>query len=243
MADSCLAVHLNNFVELTDAEVKLLSELEKDPASYKGGSQIYSEGDGLDQLFIVNDGWLASSTMLVDGDRQILQLHYTGDLVGAAEVSLQNSFSTLTTLTDVTLCRFPRNELGELFAEQPRLAALIYSMGMINNVILADRLKALGRTNARARIANLLMSMITQIRLMSGDDDVSFDMPLTQIEIADAVGLTPVHVSRVLGNLEEQGIIRRTGRRIKLCDEKQLSAIGQYDNRYADLDTRWLPPS
>jgi len=241
MPDSCLAVHLSNFVDLTEAEERLLGDLEKEPASYSGGTEIYAEGEALDQLFIVNEGWLASSTMLVDGDRQILQLHYTGDLVGAAEVSLQNSFSTLTTLTNVTLCRFPRSELGELFAKQPRLAALIYGMGMINNVILADRLKALGRTNAKARIANLLMSIIMQIRLMSGDGDISFDMPLTQIEIADAVGLTPVHVSRVLGELERQGIIERASRRIQLCDEKRLSAIAQYDNRFSDLDTKWLP--
>mgnify|MGYP003678206317 CR=1 FL=1 len=241
MTDSCLAVHLNHFLDLTDREEEVLAELEKDSADYGAGETIFHEGDTLTDLFVVNKGWLACSTMVLDGDRQVLQLHYAGDVMGTAGIAFERAFASATTLTPVTLCRFPRKNLDKLFKDHQRLAALLYAIGMMENVVLCDRLKALGRTNAEARVANLLLSIVSKKRVMSADPITEFEMPLTQVDIADAVGVTPVHVNRTLRNMERRGLIDRTGRTIKLGDEQRLREIAEYTNRFEQIDTSWFP--
>ncbi|PHR12610.1 MAG: Crp/Fnr family transcriptional regulator [Sphingopyxis sp.] len=241
MTDSCLAAHFNHFLDLTKKEEDVLAELEKDPADYGAGETIFHEGDRLTDLFIVNKGWLACSTMVLDGDRQVLQLHYAGDVMGTAGIAFEQAFASAKTLTPVTLCRFPRKNLDKLFEDHDRLAALLYAIGMMENVVLCDRLKALGRTNAEARVANLILSIVSRMRVMSAEPITEFEMPLTQVDIADAVGVTPVHVNRTLRILENRGLISRIGRTIKLEDEQRLCETAEYTNRFEKIDTSWFP--
>ena len=92
------------------------------------------------------------------------------------------------------------------------------------------------------RLAMLLLDIRARLRVTAGGVVDSFDLPLTQQDIGDAVGLTKVHVSRTLGEMERQGLIQRTGKRMKILDEGRMLAMTGFVDRYGEIDTSWLPP-
>jgi CRP-like cAMP-binding protein len=139
------------------------------------------------------------------------------------------------------VCPFDRSVLSELMVEHPRLSGMILVYSQIERVALTDRLAALGRTSAKARVAALLLEL--RNRLSATDKSVAnaFALGLTQEEIGDATGLTAVHVNRMLRQLEEERLIARENGRVTLVDERALARAANYVNRYEGLDLGWLP--
>jgi len=238
---SCFAERLEHYLPLTDREKVALSRLEDIERHYRRGTVIRRENDRAHDIFVLRAGWMYSYVLLDDGSRQILRLHFPGDLVGTSGGAFVAATDSLVALTDVKLCPFEKGALSVLFEEHPRLAALLFVITQAERVSLTDRLASLGRTSARARVAALLLDTIDRLRLMNRDIGNSFHLPLTQEEIGDATGLTAVHVNRMMRVLVEEGLITRSNSTIIINDEERLARIANYINRYAELDTSWLP--
>lgn len=244
MVNSCLVHKLENYLPLTDREKEALATLERSPRTYSGGTTIISEGDDAETLYVVQDGWLHSSNDLADGRRQILLLHYPGDILGAASIAFDEASSSVVAGDDASLCRFPKSALGAIFDEHPRLAALLYAIGMLENVALSDRLKVLGSSSGKGRLAGFILEILSRLRASQSQALVSFDMRLTQADIGDATGLNKIHVNRLLRELEQQdGAIRRTGRTIEILREDYLLEISSFADRYRAIDSSWFPAS
>ena len=241
MTSSCIESRLSHYVELTASEKKLLADLEAAPEERGAGEVLFHETDPVDYLYIVKKGWLLSSNLLVDGERQILQMHFPGDLLGCASIAFSNAVATVTSVSPVVVCKFPRSNLGDLFVKEPRLAALLYSVLGLENVNLTDRLKTLGRTNGKARLCNLFLSIFSQLRIVEGNELTEIELPLRQRDLADAVGMSEVHVYRIIAEMEVEGLIEKKRRRLKLLDEDRMAELGQFDNRMTHIDTRWYP--
>jgi CRP-like cAMP-binding protein len=111
----------------------------------------------------------------------------------------------------------------------------------IERVALTDRLAALGRTSAKARVAALLLELRNRLRATDKTIANAFALGLTQEEIGDATGLTAVHVNRMLRQLEEEGMIARDSGKVTLLDERGLGRAANYVNRFERLDLSWLP--
>lgn len=139
------------------------------------------------------------------------------------------------------VCPFDRSALSALFVEHPRLAALILVFNQVKRVALTDRLAALGRTSAKARVAALLIDMRNRLRGTDNGLGATYVLGLTQEEIGDATGLTAVHVNRMLRQLEDEQLIAREGGRVTLTDERGLTREANYVNRYEGLELGWLP--
>ena len=139
------------------------------------------------------------------------------------------------------VCPFDRAALADLIVEHPRLSALLLVYCQIERVALTDRLAALGRTSAKARVAALLLELRNRLRATDKNIASVFALGLTQEEIGDATGLTSVHVNRMLRQLEEEGLIARDSGKVTLIDERALARAANYVDRYAALDLGWLP--
>ncbi len=241
MGGSCLAERLAHHIRLTAQEQETLDRLENQARTYKRGTVIQSEQESGRDLFIVQSGWLHSYALLGNGSRQIMRLHFAGDIIGLSSLAFQRSSDSTVAVTDVTLCPFPKDRLSQLFEEHPRIAALLFSLSLAERVMLADRLASIGRTSARARVALLICDMIARLRVTNGPDLREFQMPFTQEEIGDATGLTAVHVNRMMRALVDDGLIARNGNSITILDERRLSCEVSFVDRYAEIDTSWLP--
>jgi CRP/FNR family transcriptional regulator len=108
---------------------------------------------------------------------------------------------------------------------------------------MADRLTSVGRTDGITRIATLLLDIRSRLRIVDGVDGATFELPLTQQDLGDAVGLTKAHVSRSLKALAEVGLVERDGRIIRINDVDRLSALVDFQDRHGHVATDWLPPN
>ena len=232
---------LSTRVVLTANEHAALARLEERSREVRRTAILQRENEPGTELYIVRRGIMMSYVLLDDGSRQILRFHFPGDLIGIAGVIYRESPETIAALTDAEVCPFDRSSLSRMFVDHPRIAALILAFSQIERASLTDRLAALGRTSAKARVAGLIMDMRNRSR--GADDAIAdgFVLGLTQEEIGDATGLTAVHVNRMLRQLEEDNLIRRESGRMHVPDDRALARAANYVDRYAGLDLGWLP--
>jgi CRP/FNR family transcriptional regulator len=147
----------------------------------------------------------------------------------------------VTALTDARICLIDRAKLGGLFADHPRLAAILFAIQQIDRVTLTDRLISLGWSSARGRVAALLLWIAARMRFAGLSVDDGFPLPLTQEEIGDLTGLTAVHVNRTMRVLVEQGLIARSGNLLRIVHPDRLARLANHIDRGERLDESWLP--
>ncbi len=126
MTNSCFAVRLSHFLELTDAEEKTLARLEENRRHFKRGEIIREQDSPADELFILNGGWAFSYIRLGDHKRQILRLEFPGDLMGTSSIAFGHASDTLVAVTDCVLCPLDRIAVRALFDEHSRLGTLLF---------------------------------------------------------------------------------------------------------------------
>ncbi len=241
MTDSCFVARLGHYLPLSKAEKAALGSLEEAPEFIHAGETLFEEGEPADCLALVKTGWMISSALVEDGQRQILRVHLEGDFLNPAAVAWVDSACSVSAMTDSVVCRFPREALTVLFDEHPRLAALFFSIAMMEAVELGDRLKAIGRTSGKARIAQFFLSTLSRQNITGEPGSTTLTLPMTQTDLADAVGLTNIHVNRLLRELTADELIVRSRGAVTLPKPAELRALAQWTDRFERLDTRWYP--
>jgi CRP/FNR family transcriptional regulator len=238
---SCFAEVLGELVDLTAGEHGSLKKLEERQRHVRRGALLQRENEPCGELFILRKGLMMSYVLLHDGSRQILRFLFPGDMLGVSSAIYREAPETLCALSDCVVSPFDRAVLSEMMVAHPRLGAMVLVYSQIERVALTDRLAALGRTSAKARVAALLIELRNRLRATDKNITNVFLLGLTQEEIGDATGLTAVHVNRMLRQLEDDGLIAREGGRVTLLDERGLARAAHYVNRYEGLDLGWLP--
>ncbi|TPG41127.1 Crp/Fnr family transcriptional regulator [Sphingomonas koreensis] len=240
---SCFADRLSDLIELSPAERQTLDKLEDRERHLKRGAILLRERDPANELFTLRSGTMMSYVLLDNGSRQILRFLFPGDLLGISSLVYRDAPENITALTDCTVCPFEKSALTRLVVDHPRLAALIVAYNQIERMMLTDRLAALGRTSAKARVAALLLEIRNRRRMSDRTIGDTFALGLTQEEIGDATGLTSVHVNRMFRQLQEDGLIARDNGRVTIRDERALARAANFVDRYKNLDLSWLPPA
>lgn len=242
MSDSRFATRLGELVAISPEEQAALARLEERERIVRRGATIQRENDAIGEMLIIRRGMMMSSRLMADGSRQIMRFLFPGDMGGMSNLIYRNAAETVTALADSVVAVFDRQMLSTLIAAHPRLSALMTVYDQIERTALTDRLAAIGRSSARARVAAVLIDMRDRLRRVDAGVSDSFLLVLTQEEIGDATGLTAVHVNRMLRQLEQDGLIAREGGRVTLRDERALRREANYVDRYQALDLGWLPP-
>ncbi len=227
---------------LTEEERAALDALDQRRREIPRHGLIRAQRSPTDQMFVLRAGSAICYVILRDGSRQIHRIHYPGDVIAAPSASFNKSLETVAALTDVVVSTFDKMMLGSLFEQHPRLAALFFLIGQVERAAISDRLTSIGRTTAEARVGALLLDKLNRLRMIDPRVGSSFKLNITQEVIADATGLTSVHVNRMLRQLAERGYIQRIDGEVSILDEEGLAGLSNYENRYDDLDLSWLPP-
>jgi CRP-like cAMP-binding protein len=240
---SALETRLLQHLPLTFAERDALGWLERRERHYEAGEIVLEQGQQTECLYVVSSGWLHASSRLKDGGRQILRFYFVGDITTSFSIAWEYTASALTAVSECTLFEIPRDALGRVFGEHPRLGAMLYGLMASEHVAMSDRLTSVGRQNGMTRIATLLLDIRSRLRVVDGIDGSVFELPLTQQELGDSVGLTKEHVNRSLKALEQTGLIEREGKIIRITDVPALAEMVGFQDRHAHVATDWLPVS
>jgi CRP-like cAMP-binding protein len=186
-------------------------------------TQIYTEGRVLDEAFTLFRGWIALTKTLPNGKRQVLRIALPGDFLGYQPSQFEHpSTHTAVTLTECVVCLFPRSSVETMVFEQPDLARRLIQIYHGYMASCQEHTTSIGQRSAKQRIAELFLDLFYRLRRRAQVQGNRMPFYLTQEDIADVVGITSVHVSRVMRQLREAGLIHCQGHTLTLHDEAEL---------------------
>jgi CRP-like cAMP-binding protein len=186
---------------------------------------LYRAGEDLDGIPFVYSGWAARVRRLSDGRRQILSFVLPGDLVSASAIFCDRLGFFVEAITDVRYSISQRAQVDEILARDPQLVRTLVSACLAEQAEVEELATDLGRRRAEERIARLFLQLKTRMEARGHLAGLSFEMPLRQQHIADATGMTVIHVGRVLGALRNDGIVHIAGGTLTITDLAALQRL------------------
>lgn len=188
-------------------------------------------GERVDHACYVSAGLVGRFDQDSRGDRQITAFHIPGDMPDLHSVIQPTATSALQALTNCTILEIPHMAIRSLAATNPAIAEAFWRDTMVDSMILAQWVVNVGRRRAQSRIAHLLCEMVCRYKISPVKSVIEFELPMTQAQLADATGLTPVHVNRTLKQLAEMGTTFRN-HVVRIGDWETLVEIGDFDQGY-----------
>ena len=182
-------------------------------------------------LVILCRGMARAVRSLPDGSQQIVALFVAGDMLNPGELFFPRSRTSISALTSAISLSIPFEQLGRLIASRPTIARALWQETAAQAAIQQEWMVWLGRRTAQARLAHFLCEVSYRLHI-DGHDCNAFDLPLTQQELADILGLSVVHVNRVLQVLRSQDLIELRSNRLTIRDKVGLYEIAEFDPKY-----------
>ncbi|QCB43304.1 Crp/Fnr family transcriptional regulator [Sphingomonas sp. PAMC26645] len=197
------------------------------PADY----DLIHEGDRPGPVFVILSGWACSYKILPGGSRQIISFLMPGDFCDIHVAVLAEMDHSIGTITEAQVATIPRDQMEELVEVRPSLAKAFWWSQLVDAGVLRATIVSMGRRTSLERVAHLLCELCFRMRNIGIATEESIVMPFTQIMLADAVGMTPVHVNRLVRKLRAAGALELGVGTLIIADLKLLSQIaGFYDN-------------
>jgi CRP-like cAMP-binding protein len=216
------------FRPITDNELGAIAEMKREHVELKAGSEIIHAGDDCPELYTLYSGWAIRFKTLPDGRRQILNIHLPGDLLGLQAAMFESARYGIQALTDVELCMLPRRKVWGLFEQMPELAFDVAWLGSREESRVDENLTSVGRRTAAERIAAFIVGLYKRAKMLALVVDDTFDFPLTQEHIADALGLSLVHTNKTLAKLRKMGMFTLANGKLTMTNPRVLARVGQY---------------
>jgi CRP-like cAMP-binding protein len=205
--EGVLAKKLSTFVPLSPDELERLAELQLPTTSVKRGHQLVYEGELEQRVFVLQSGWACSYKDLSSGERQIISFPIAGDCVGLRSVLLRTADHSFQALTDSVVSQVDATRMLQTFNDFPRLATAILWAASRDEAMVVEHLVSVGRRSAIERTAHFFMELAERLNLIGLATEADFECPLSQYVLADALGLSAIHVNRVLRQLRERDLL------------------------------------
>ena len=231
---SPLTRKLSAFVALSDGDLNVLSRFHRSRKTFEPGHEMVTEGQAKQTAFILAEGWACSYKILPDGGRQIVDIQIPGDFLGLRSVLFRTADHSVEAVTRLEASVVLSADILDGFGQSPRLATAILWAASRDEAMVVEHLVNLGRRNADERMGHFLLEMGARLRLVGLGDMQGYDCPLTQYHLADVLGLTAVHVNRVLRNLREDGLVTFQKGHVHFDDFARLKAFAGFDIDYLD---------
>jgi CRP-like cAMP-binding protein len=197
---------------------------------------IIADGAHSDYCHVLLTGLACRYKILPDGERQIMAFLVPGDLCDAEIFVLKKMDHAVGTLAPSTTAMIHSAEMKTLLREASPLSEALWWGTMTDLGVLRERIVDQGRRDASERLAHLLYEMLVRYRVTGSARGLSIDFPITQADLADATGMTPSHVNRVLQRFREDGLIELHNRTLTITNPPRLKSLGQFDATYLHLD-------
>ncbi|MBK5950862.1 Crp/Fnr family transcriptional regulator [Rhodobium orientis] len=231
---SPLGRKLSAFVALSDAELAVLAGLHQRRRVFVAGRDLVHQGQSKQAAYILASGWVCSYKIQPDGSRQIVDFQIPGDFLGLRSVLLRTSDHSFEPIVDIEAAEVLASDLLKAFADTPRLATAIFWAASRDEAMVVEHLVGVGRRDSDARMAHFLLELGSRLALVGIGSKDGYDCPLTQYHLADALGLSAVHVNRVLRQLRERGLVTFRDGHVSFDDRDRLAELAEFDSTYLD---------
>jgi CRP-like cAMP-binding protein len=221
---------------LNDADRSALLSLPYRLQAIEPATYIVREGDRPDRSCLIVSGFAYRHKVTVDGARQIVSVHIPGDFVDLEGSLLTVADHNVQALTRCEVAFIPREAVRELVLAHPAIGISMWIDTLIDSSIFREWVVNVGRRDARSRIAHLLCEFARRLEVAGLAAEYRYELPMTQEQLADATGLTPVHVNRTLQALAREGLIERNRRFVGIPDWESLRRVAGFSETYLHLD-------
>lgn len=220
---------------LTDEEREAVLSLPVKPRQVQAHREIVRLGEQVEHACLIATGFVARFAQLEDGARQNVSLHIAGDMVDLYSLMLPAVPTPLVALTSSTILQVSHDVLRNRAFRYPGIAAAFWRECVVDGNIVAQWLTNVGRRDARSRLAHLLCEMAVRSNQIGRYVRGRYPLPITQEQIADALGLTSVHVNRMLQSLRSEELVQVSHREVAILDWQALTHAGKFDAEYLHL--------
>ena len=235
-----LARKLGAFVSLSDKELAVLENLHSRRRNFTMGGDLVQQGQSDQAAYILMSGWACSYKIQMDGQRQVIDFRLPGDFLGLRSIMLHVSDHSIEAVTEIEVTEVQATDLLTTFAQTPRLAMAIAWALSRDEAMAVEHLISIGRRKAAVRVAHFLLELAERLTLIGMGSKKGFSCPLTQYQLADALGLSAVHVNRVMRHLREKELVTFHDRFVSFDNYEQLVKFAEFDPTYLDHNRPFL---
>jgi CRP-like cAMP-binding protein len=203
--------------------------------SGKAGKYLVREGDRIVDCCVLLSGYACRSKLTSEGRRQIVSFHIPGDVLDLQHLLLARADHNVQLITDARFAYVSAESLRAVAQSHPNVGAALWRDTLIDASIFREWVLNVGQRDARARVAHMLCEFAFRRAAAGLGGTERFELPMTQEQIADATGMTPIHVNRMLAALGAEGIISRNKRQVEIIDWPMMERVADFDPAYLHI--------
>jgi CRP-like cAMP-binding protein len=223
---------LRGFAKLTDHDISALEQATLRTQAFSPRQDLIREGDEPGPVFVVLEGWAARYKVLPSGSRQIMAFLMPGDACDLNLNLLAEMDHSIQAITYATVAKITRDDMDRLMNKHPGISRAMYVAQLIDESTLRSWIVSLGRRSSTERVAHLILELYVRgvsIGIASHDQ---VELPLSQVVLADALGMTPVHINRVLQDLRRSDAVELRRGILRIKDAGALTRLSGFDDNY-----------
>ena len=223
---------LRGYAPISGVDEAMLADACRNPRTFPANYDLILEGDVPGPVFVILSGWACRYKILPGGSRQIISFLMPGDFCDMHVAVLAEMDHSIATLTEAQVVTIPRDRMEALVEVRPDLAKAFWWTQLVDEGVLRATIVSMGRRSSLERVAHLLCELCFRMRNIGIATGKSIVMPFTQIVLADAVGMTPVHVNRLIRKLRALGALDVGTGTLIIADIGRLAEIAGFDDNY-----------
>jgi CRP-like cAMP-binding protein len=221
--------------ELSDHEKEVLAGSFDRVFVVPARTEIVRDGARPNHSTLLLSGFAARAKVTELGERQITALHVSGDFIDLQSFPLQVMDHSVVAMTDCEVATVPHEALYQIVATQPNLAVALWLLTLLDGAIHREWLVSMGATSGESHMAHLFCEMFMRLKSVGLTEGNTFALPMTQVDLGDTLGLTSVHVNRVLQQLRGKNLVEWDGRQAAILDWPELVRLAQFDPTHLHL--------
>ena len=229
---------LGHFYEVTPEIERSIVEATVDTVEFTVGHTIIRGGDRYSFIYLMEEGWVLREKILPGGQRQIINIALPGEFLCFNAALFQNSEFDLVARTPVRAFKLSATAFSDMLKDRPYLALALAWANAHEETLLAERVVSLGRRSARERLAHILCEMSARLKVIGLGDGDRLAMPLIQEDFADILGLSVIHVHRMVRRLVADQVIAYQPGEVRVLDMGRLERIAGFDDGYLHFTLR-----
>ncbi len=212
-------------------EIDALTSLTVINNLFSADKTIIEQGARVQSMHLVYSGWGCVYRDLSKGERQIIDFPMRSDFVGLRTADGYN-FNTIASITPMRILEIPLDSLEEAILKAPRLGIMVIELLARHRAVLTEHLTNVSCRSASVRTAHFFLELSDRVKRCGSGDPDSFYCPLTQYQLAFALGLTPIHLNRMLRELREDNLVVFRSSRVDILDRKRLTSLAEYNGDF-----------
>ena len=231
-----LYLNLGQHDALSEEEKAVLTRAMSVEKYVAAGEDIVSEGTRPGFSTLIIDGLAARYKVLEDGGRQFTSLQVAGDFVDLHAFLLKTMDHGIVALSPCHVLAAEHGKLKAITEQAPHLTRLLWLDTLVDGAIHREWIVAMGRRSKTSHLAHLVCELFVRLQVVKKTRDMSFHLPLSQAELADVLGLSVVHMNRVIGTLRRMNVVSWANHMITILDWQRLVEIAEFDPTYLSMN-------